>query len=186
VFDLPHDVYDVVAHGLGQPSLSQEIIEKLDENFPSILSNWEQSRTVHTCIHAELRIMLHLSSMSPVESSTVRPIGVSKRSCLCCALWMQLYNRIFRTNWMTSGSHGRPYATWALPGAACSNAVGDNGISFVDKDVLEGVFIQLQDFLEWLFPGQRRVSDELRSSGDSSDSGQEASDWHRKVVATSQ
>ena len=74
---------------------------------------------------------------------------------------------------MTSGSHGKPYANWALPGAACSYAIGADGRSSVDDDVLEAVLTRLVDGLDWLFPGQRRISDEFVSSGDESSDDEE-------------
>lgn len=62
---------------------------------------------------------------------------------------------------MTSGSHGKPYANWAIPGAAY--AVGDNGESRIDEDVLKKVKQRLEDTLKWLVLG-RRDSDEHDSS----------------------
>ena len=63
---------------------------------------------------------------------------------------------------MTSGSHGKPYASWALPGAACPYAIEADGKSSIDnlKAVLEAVGLQLVDTIDWLFPGQKRISDE--------------------------
>jgi hypothetical protein len=182
-FDLCDNVYDAVSRELDLPSLSPEIVDKLDKHFPSILSNWERQRTMHTCIHAEIRVILHLGSQQTADSR-VHPVGVSKRSCFCCTLWIESHNRIFRTQWMTSGSHGKPYANWALPGAACSYAIQADGRSSVDDAVLEAVSIRLTDALDWLFPGQRRISDEHVSSGDeSSDSDQGAPEWRQKVAS---
>ena len=66
---------------------------------------------------------------------------------------------------MTSGSHGKPYANWALLGAACSYAIGADERSSIDKAVLIGaVGIRLEDTLDWLFPGQRRILDEYQIS----------------------
>jgi len=66
---------------------------------------------------------------------------------------------------MTSGSHGKPYANWALPGAACSYAIQADGRSSVDDAVLKAVSIRLTGALDF-FPGQKRVSDDHVSSGD--------------------
>jgi hypothetical protein len=44
---------------------------------------------------------------------------------------------------MTSGSHGKPYANWALPCTA--HAVGREGRSLVDEDVIKGVDFRLMD-----------------------------------------
>ena len=84
---------------------------------------------------------------------------------------------------MTSGSHGKPYANWALPGAACSYAIGADGRSSVDEAVLKASWIRLTDALAWLFPGQKRISDEHVSSGDESSGGEQGeSEWRRKVA----
>ncbi|KAF5374108.1 hypothetical protein D9615_008811 [Tricholomella constricta] len=181
VFDLCDSAYDAVANGLKQSSLSPETLNKLDRHFPSILGNWGKNQTVHACIHAELRIILHFG-LSSLHNLNVHPIGVSKRSCFCCVLWMESHNRIFGTRWMTSGSHGKPYANWALPGAACSYAIGADGRSSVDDAVLELVSTRLTDALDWLFPGQKRISDEHALNGDeSSDDGEEPSEWRQRL-----
>ena len=57
---------------------------------------------------------------------------------------------------MTSKSHGKPYANWVLPGAACSYAIGADGKSSVDEAVLKAIWIRLTDVLAWLFPDQKR------------------------------
>ena len=173
IFNLCDNAYDAVMRGLNQSSLPPVVVDKLDKHFPSILSNWERQKTVHACIHAELRIILHLQVGLPPLRSPVHPIGVSKRSCFCCVLWIESHNRIFGTRWMTSGSHGKPYANWALPGAACSYAIGRDGRSSVDDAVLEAVLTRLVDVLDWLFPGQRRISDEYVLSGDESSGDEE-------------
>ena len=116
-----------MSRGLDQFPLSPEVVDKLDKHFPSILSNWKKHQTLRTCIHAELRLILHLGP--PPLYTAVHPIGVSKRSCICCVLWIESHNRIFGTRWMTRGSHGKPYANWALPGVACSYAIGADGRS---------------------------------------------------------
>ena len=57
---------------------------------------------------------------------------------------------------MTSGSHhdSKPYANWALLGAACSYAIGADERSSIDKAVLKTVGIKLEDRLDRLFPGR--------------------------------
>ena len=97
---------------------------------------------------------------------------------------MESHNRILGTQWITSGSHGKPYANWALPGAACPYAIEADGRSSIDKAVLEAVRMRLVDTLDWLFPGKKRLSDEHVSSGDeSSDDEQEVSGWRLKAAA---
>ena len=82
---------------------------------------------------------------------------------------------------MTSGSHGKPYANWTLPSAACLYAIGTDGRSSVD--VLKAVWTRLTDTLAWLFPGQKRISDERFSSGDESSGDEQGeSEWRRKMA----
>jgi len=80
---------------------------------------------------------------------------------------------------MTSRSHGKPYANWALPGAACSYAIQADGSSSVDKPVSRGVSTWLTDTLDWLSPGQERVSDS--SGNESSDGEQGVPEWQQEV-----
>ncbi|GBE80256.1 hypothetical protein SCP_0214710 [Sparassis crispa] len=173
-FELCNDYLDAVQRAFGYP-LSPQTVNALEQRFPDMLSNWARRRTVNTCVHAELRIILHLSSASSHPRRTVGPpeqeaIGCSKRSCFCCALWIDAYNDEFKTEWLTSGSHGKPYATWALPGPSYAHARIRSGKNVVDAAVLDGVSVRLTDTLAWLFPGQKRVSDEHVSTGESSDS----------------
>jgi len=169
VFRLSSNVHLAISHGLQCP-LSTETKNELNANFPDMITDWEKNRTrrVHTHLHAELRIILYLGQPRTGEP-LVWAIGVSKRSCLCCALWIYLHNEEFETKWMTSGSHGKPYPNWALPGTACAYAKQPDGRSSVDKTLLAGVSMRLKDALNKLSPGQNRVSDEFTSGGESSD-----------------
>ena len=150
VIDLADNPYDAISCGLVCPSLSSKIGNELDNRFTSMLSNWQRQQTMHTCIHAEIRVILHLGLPSANERPLVHAIGVSKRTCFCCTFWIESHNRIFRTKWMTSASHGKPYANWALPGAACSY----DGTSSVDKTMLNAVSTQLTGALDHLLSEQ--------------------------------
>ena len=101
---------------------------------------------MYTCIHAELRVILHLGLPSRIEQP-VCPIEVSKRSCFCCTFWIEAHNPIFETQWMASRSHSKPHTNWALPGAACSY----DGTSSLDKAVLQAVSMRLTTALDPLF-----------------------------------
>ena len=161
VYNFCCDAHNAISRGLDQPSLSPAIVAKLDEHFPCLQSNWEKDKTVYACIHAELRIILHLSQPFPRASfalRSVQPIGMSKRSCFCCTVWIETYNHLFSTRWTTRRSHGKPSATWAFPGSACLHAVGADGESSVDKPVLDAVSLRLTHTLDWLFPGQEEAS----------------------------
>jgi len=78
---------------------------------------------------------------------------------------------------MTSGSHGKPYADWALPGVA----VGKGGS--VDNFVLNSVSTRLGDVLDRLFPGQRRVTGGYVSSDDEFSSDEEEAEWLSEFMA---
>jgi hypothetical protein len=143
--------------------MTQEAIELLRNRFPAMFEQWP--RLVYPRIHAELRVILDLNPPSSPMVQAQKPIGCSKRSCLCCTLWVAAFNHIFLTRWMTSRSHGKPCANWALPGAAY--AVGDNGKSYIDEDVFNTVADRLEDTLAWLVWG-RRPSDEHRPSDEGS------------------
>jgi hypothetical protein len=118
-FYLCANVYEAVSRGLGNPPLPNramgELQAKLKELFPSMVNHWQGQGKFHARVHAELRIILHLQVGQPlVTGSPSIPIGVSKRSCFCCTLWITSHNNTFGTKFMTSGSHGKPYANWAL------------------------------------------------------------------------
>ncbi|KIJ35779.1 hypothetical protein M422DRAFT_261963 [Sphaerobolus stellatus SS14] len=99
-----------------------------------------------------LRIILHFSpsllSISPGELCAPRelPLGCSKRSCLCCTLWIEAFNKATRLLWMTSGSHGKSYGNWALPGNVQGVAAE------LDKYLMDATWTRLVDILEWV-PG---------------------------------
>jgi hypothetical protein len=163
-------------YGSGHP-LSQETLAVLDERFPSLTGNWQQRKSVQTCLHAELRIILHLTPPpTPGDDSstfdlTLKPIGCSKRSCLCCALWILALRSMFLatpSRWITSGCSSKSYANWALPGAAfpCAEAFDRDGRSRVDADVLHAVEIRLEDKMSRLFPGERWTAKEQNHDED--------------------
>jgi hypothetical protein len=171
VLNLCDNVDDALLRGLKLPLFTPAITYKLNNQFPSISSNWQTQQMVRPCIHAELRIILH-----PIECP-VQPIGVSKRCCFCCTLWIEAHNHIFQTRWLTSKSHDKPYVNWALPGAAYSY----DGMRSVDKFVLKGVSMRLTDTLDWLFL-QKRPSDEFYSAGsDNTCDGEQELDWRKRM-----
>jgi len=45
-FDICDSAYDAISHRLHRPSLSPEIVDKLDKHSPSILSNWQRQGTI--------------------------------------------------------------------------------------------------------------------------------------------
>lgn len=75
---------------------------------------------------------------------------------------------------MTSGSHGKPYDNWALPGAA-SEMEGITAWHRFDRHVITGVHTWLTDSLAWVGKlAAKQISDEYASSGSDSDSGEGA------------
>ncbi|KIM42396.1 hypothetical protein M413DRAFT_444814 [Hebeloma cylindrosporum] len=158
-----NNVYDVVSRALDGRALAPEIMLKLDNRFPSMLEDWKKQKTVRTCIHAEIRIILHLGLPSAIEH-LVHPIGLNKRSCLCCTVWIAAYNKMFETGWKTSRNYGKPFANWALPGAACPYAI-QAGRSLVDEATSDAVLRQLNYVLVECL---RKDSGKKRSADDNS------------------
>ncbi|KAG6811159.1 hypothetical protein H0H92_008745 [Tricholoma furcatifolium] len=151
-FTLCDDPREVVARGRQEPSLSPQVEATLYQILPSIKDDWAMEKTVSTCVHAELRVILDFGpSQRESWDHPLIPIGVSKRSCLGCTLWIEHYNDLYETRWTTSRSYGKPCANWALPGAACSWATDANGDSNVDLRVLTGV-------RQWLYCSLQRLS----------------------------
>ncbi|RDB30247.1 hypothetical protein Hypma_007329 [Hypsizygus marmoreus] len=159
---------DVVARVWKNPPGKQPApSSKTVETHPN-LTNWDEKLVVDTHIHAELRIILHLSrpflSGSQKPSDMQLPIGCSKRSCLCCMLWMESFNKIVGTHWMTGGSHGKPYDAWALPGTAGDTL--DAKWREFDVAVINGVHERVVKHVEMLLTTKPRTnSDDLASSG---------------------
>ncbi|KIM42343.1 hypothetical protein M413DRAFT_27128 [Hebeloma cylindrosporum] len=158
VFNICENPHDAVSRGLDLPALPPAIVDKLDAQFPSVRGNWERQQTMHASIHPELRIILHLGPPIPYKlSRACHAIGVSKRTCSCCNLWIESYNYKLLTKWMTSGSNDKLYVDWGLPGAealACPYAANHFGGSSVDDDVLYAVSKRLAKALDLLFAGQ--------------------------------
>jgi hypothetical protein len=82
-------------------------------------------------------------------------------------------------SWMTSGSHGKPYANWALPVTAGEQI--EATLRGVDGQVAKGVNTRLKDMLAWLNVkgGPKRISDERASSGSDSDTSEHVEELRR-------
>jgi hypothetical protein len=147
-------------------------MDVLRHNFPAMFERWQH--VVHPCLHAELRVILHLDPPSSTRVSEKRAIGCSKRSCLCCMLWIKSLDRTLGRTWMTSGSHGKPCANWALPGAPY--ALEANGRSRIDEDVCFGVCTRLRETIDEQVLS-RWASDEHRSSDDEEGARSQRTGW---------
>ena len=92
------------------------LIQRSDcSRFP-IIGSWTPSPVRERGILTFAILLTLLCRMDLTRThglSTIPPIGVGKRSCLCCVLWIESDNRIFGTQWTISGSHGKPYVNWA-------------------------------------------------------------------------
>ncbi|KAH0580473.1 hypothetical protein J132_08198 [Termitomyces sp. J132] len=125
-----------------QPTSEQllECFRKMNPFRPSAQKeNPLVKRRVNTCVHAELKLIVFLLSITPQRSQDQeiehRPIGCSKRSCLYCTFWIDELREILKPTvhrfiYYTAGSHGSPYATCARVGPfredlneLCSNRV---------------------------------------------------------------
>ncbi|KAI5980643.1 hypothetical protein EDC04DRAFT_2917647 [Pisolithus marmoratus] len=152
-FVVDGDCVEFVSRVLGgRPS--GETLAVLHQRCPDIEKKWKIRIFIKPRLHAEIRIILYLDSLPDrTRSPHLRPVGCSKRSCLCCALWIQSYNNVFKTKWLTSGTHGKPYSAWALPG------------SLADEAVLAGVDQRLVELLLGLrSPISSQRSDDHRST----------------------
>ena len=80
---------------------------------------------------------------------------------------------------MTSGSHGKPYANWALPGTV-GEQIGTT-LRGVDGQVVKGINTRLKDMLAWLNVkgGPKRISDKRASSGSESDTSEHPGEMRR-------
>ncbi|EKM76552.1 hypothetical protein AGABI1DRAFT_108647 [Agaricus bisporus var. burnettii JB137-S8] len=117
----------------------------LKERKPLIFEPWQ--RTVQTCLHAELRIILHFGQATDMEDY-YRPIGASKPSCLCCLLWMEAYNRQPQGDiFWEARSCRKADATWALSAPACSNVKGPD-LRVLDEEVTSKIFQLLVQALD--------------------------------------
>ncbi|KAI5999780.1 hypothetical protein F5J12DRAFT_784558 [Pisolithus orientalis] len=116
-----------IERALGGVSPSTDTLTTLRRKFPNMGGSWSASRSITTRLHAEIRILLHLSKpFDALDHSQQQPIG-----------------------------YGR---------------------SDVDIAVMNGIQQRLTRTIAQLFPNQRRLSDEHRSSGsesEGSDSGEE-------------
>ncbi|CAL1715129.1 unnamed protein product [Somion occarium] len=153
-------------------------IDTISKHYPRLRENWARQRIINTCIHAEIRIILHLGRSMLSGSRTdfreaQQPIGCSKRSCLCCTLWINAFNDNTGMLWKTSGSHGKPYDDWALPGTA-AEMEGVKG-DLVNQRVIKDVDDRLTDQLDWVMRvNVKRTSDEFASSSSQSDASQDS------------
>ncbi|TFK45407.1 hypothetical protein OE88DRAFT_1649330 [Heliocybe sulcata] len=110
----------------------------LDEaTLDTIFKGWSKraGAMVAPKVHAEIRLILDLSSKKPDPGLHV--IGCSKRSCLACFVWIEVYNEINGTHWMTAGSHSKPYAAWGIPAQSPD----------VAKEVNHRIVVLLDQFL---------------------------------------
>ncbi|OBZ74470.1 hypothetical protein A0H81_05380 [Grifola frondosa] len=122
--------------------------------YPVPIEHW--ITTVTPTFHAEMRLILSLDS-NQESIDSVRPIGCSKRSCLCCWHWINFYNVAHGTQWMTASSHGKPYMNWGL-----------SGDILVDREVVAAMRLRVCDVLEWMKGWKRLPSDGHASSSGSS------------------
>ncbi|KIN93662.1 hypothetical protein M404DRAFT_487145 [Pisolithus tinctorius Marx 270] len=153
IFKLKSGYKIIIERAFHRTLFPDNVQELLHRQFP-YKHKWKKSVVIKTRVHAEIQLVLYLSkAYFPLDPQRPHPIGTSKRSCMCCALWIREYNEQFSTYWMTSGSHGKAYPAWALP-----------GVDSVDKRVREEVENQVIAAAKsiHLFPQSPR-SDEFRS-----------------------
>ncbi|KAI6022614.1 hypothetical protein EDC04DRAFT_332518 [Pisolithus marmoratus] len=151
--ELGNNYLQMISCALGSP-LTDEQITALHNRFPDLEERWRNSCLLETRVHPEISIILHLSStpLNPSDLRRRRPIGLSKRACLCCTVWITTYNRFF-PGWLMSRTDGKADPTWALPGCSYAHAiVNDNGKSITDAAVWRAVENRMTHRLQSLFP----------------------------------
>ncbi|QSS53424.1 hypothetical protein I7I53_00681 [Histoplasma capsulatum var. duboisii H88] len=68
--------------------------------------------------HCEIKLLLLIAaseSENPSLAKAYSYLGVSKLSCHGCHLFIEAYNRIHGTRFMTRGTHGKSYRPWQFP-----------------------------------------------------------------------
>jgi hypothetical protein len=113
------------------PTITEAELTRVE---PNIMEQW--TPTLHTFIHAELRLLLHLERYSPsVRGNTKRRfIGCNRECCLCCGEWVREWNETEGTRWMISGGKALSFKTWALVGVSnmCRSDSYQPGPAFLD------------------------------------------------------
>ena len=136
------DVIQTMKHGVG--------MKRVTEEFKGFDKRWGEGNN-KISLHAELQIICHVHrqelsvrnlchNMEQESSKQDMLIGVSKRACLSCFLYIDRYNQEFQKEWRTSGCHGKAYESWALPdmeGTCGADMIGDI------KERLSGVLDKL-------------------------------------------
>lgn len=86
-------------------------------------------------IHAEVQMLLFLSSNDRSADALLPYLGCSKFSCLMCARFLH-----FHGSFTTRGCHGRLFKPWTIPEAA--------GLGLGQRDQIVGAVIKLQKDLK--------------------------------------
>lgn len=82
-------------------------------------------------IHAEVQMLLFLSSNERLADALLPYLGCSKFSCLMCARFLHFHGKF-----TTRGCHGRLFRPWTIPEAA--------GLGLGQRDQIVGAVIKLQ------------------------------------------
>lgn len=138
-------------------------IAEVQRRFPNLIANWEKWQKIQTCVHAEIRVILHLDGskqLSPrsIDRKAQQAVGCSKRSCLCCQIWIATFNWYSQREWVTSWSHGKADSNWALPGR-------HGWMGLVDGMVFDQVTTRLEGSLSWLDKEAKRREIEKSKGG---------------------
>lgn len=71
-------------------------------------------------VHCEVKLLLHLYNERRQSTNPPRPpaysyVGVPKFSCLGCFAFISAFSELFRTRFVTKGTHSRAYWPWGFP-----------------------------------------------------------------------
>ncbi|KAG6883775.1 hypothetical protein C0993_003892 [Termitomyces sp. T159_Od127] len=118
------------------------IFKHMDQTFPGWRGETSETKTFVPCMHAEIRLILHLmgsfANFQTPRDETI-PIGCGQRSCFACTLWITEFNRVLRMKWTTRYNNGQPRYDCALPRAeAVVRYVGVEGYHRITSYVHQG------------------------------------------------
>jgi hypothetical protein len=113
-------------------------------------------------LHAELAVLMAATAMVKKTPGfgACDYIGVSKLACLCCATFIDAYNKRYGTRWMSGGTHGKFYPWSFLP-----KHPHDVSCSAVLVDMLEKVTLEFAWRCQRSYVPPREFSDAGSDSG---------------------
>jgi hypothetical protein len=151
-----NDVCKEVLLHHGATSLLESITD--DRNRPGavIRSRFENRDTVQAPVHCECAVALHLLA----SGRAIPYIGVSKLSCLACALFLKSLSCTGH-RFYTKGSHGKAYFPWKYPDIEIAGSRISEGHR---AEILKSFYESLSE----IYVSRLQAREKLRKLSDSS------------------